>query len=723
MMKTIGCPNNRLSFLAFVVVLLSLLNVSLGKGNVWDFPPLNVDHPLYNELYDDVKIGDSTVPSSTWVLANETLNAVYAYLHPQSPYRYSTAYRDRLKVLLKGRFDLWAADTDSNGVGDMSGSFQATYAYMLLKHHRPSDLTAAEIASWEAAMVAYCEDQLALRPDLYDDHRTANWWFNGDIRLAMGVYFTGVAINNVTYQNKASAAIDQFLSQAVVGDGAIHKSGYQNESPSYRSWNIEFMLWWWKITGSPEIKAALDKTIPWVPLSVEPSGYAEWSSSIAHKHMYNKGRGRGAALATAYVYGDRYNYFYGQEIEDQFSQEWALMWTMLFPGPMTALTPPSEFILFDRAIMGPRVRTSDWLCVATGRNPQTPEPDHPDQGYDGKMAGKNTFVGAAALGTWANNTPMKAALDGVCVEFKNKTGPTRDWARSKDGGIYRFLSQDEKTSTITRDTFGSLSTSYRLSERVSSDATPDWGTGTDWLGEQVWLLTKERVVGLVQIHNEVADDVYGLDARLVLTGGRFPILGQYLDVNEVAPDEFEFGELKVRVPQTTFTGSRSVQRIATHGSNANDNYTALLRLHDASDLNNDTLISYPADTRRWAVIECVRTDGVFADKAINVKQNNNSVAVLQVWEGNRRFRLVQNLTNSPRTYTGNMWGVSGGTTTMHKSWTTTAEDITPLPGQQVSLTVELPPYGHAVVVSSSNAADHSKNTKYFENVFTQAVTP
>ncbi|MEM6885284.1 MAG: carbohydrate-binding protein [Verrucomicrobiota bacterium] len=689
-----------------------------SQAAVTDFPMLNTSHPTYSQLYSNVNVGDTTIPGSTWGIANETLNAVYAYLHPQSPYQYNSAYLARLKLLLDARFDEY---TNGSGLGDMSGCFQACYAYMLLKHHRPSDLTASEIPDWEAAMIAFTDHQLSNRPTLYDDYIVADSWHNGDIRMAMAVYFTGVATSNATYQSKGADAIDLYLTQCVVGDGSIHKSGFQNESPSYRSWNILFMLWWWTITGSPEMKAALDKTIPWVPLTVEPSGFAEQSTSVAVKHMYNKGRGQEAALATAYLYGDRYNYYFGQDIENALNSEWSIMFAALYQGSLTPLTPPSDFILHDRAIMGPRVRTPDWLAVATGRNPQVPAPDHSDLGYEGKQTGKNTFVGAAALGSLANNTSLKAALDGVTVEFKNKTGPTTDWARSKDGGIYRFLAQDEQTSTITRDTFGTLSTSYRLSERVTGGSTPSWGAGTDWLGEQAWLLTGDRLVGLVQIHNEAADEVYGLDTRIVLVGGRYPILGQYLDVVETSPDEFEFGELKVRVPQTTFSGLRTVQRIATHGSNPSDNYTALLRLHDAADSNNDTLISYPAGTRRWAVVECVRDGVSFANSAINVLQNNNSVAVLQVVESNRRFRLVQNLTNATRNYTGNLTGVAGGTATIHKSWTTSVDDATPAPGSQIAMSVQLPPYGHAIVVSSTDGADHNGNTSRFADLFPNSV--
>jgi len=702
-----------------------LLSVAaVARAEVWDLPNLSTGYPLYGLLYSDVQVDEvaATGAINNFKEGAETLSAVYAYLHPQSPRRYDADVLARLKRLLDARFDVWAAAT-GRGLSDIAGAFQSAYAYMLLKHHRPSDLTAPEIDGWEAAMVKFCDYNLSDGTLLYDDHILADLWLNGDIRIAKAIYFSGVALSNTTYQDKAQQAIDRVMTRAVVGDGATHYVGLNNEVATYRNVTIHSMLWWWVITGSPEMKAALDQTIPYVPLSVEPGGFQDQSTAIAYKHMYNGLRGRQAALATAYLYGDPYNYFFGQGVETSFNSEYAVLLAVLHRGPMTALTPPSDFILYDRAIMGPRGRWADWAFVATGRDPQTSAPDHDDQGYEGRMGGKNTFVGAMALGGWTNNTALRAALDGVCPEFKNKPGPTTDWARSySDGGVYRFLSQDENTSTITRDTFGTLATSYRLSNRVSSRATPDWGTGTDWLGEQVWLLTEDRVVGLVQIHNEEDAGVYGLDTRIVLTGGRYPIIGTYHDVVQAASNEYDFGELSLRIGENNFGGTNTVQRIGMQ-NNAGDEYGAILRLHDAADWADDTLINYPAGTRRWTVIECIRGGRNFADRVINVTKNNNNVAVLQVEEAARRFRLIQNLTAFDRTYTGNFWGISGATATQHKSWTNGVDVVTPVPGDAIAISLTIPAYAHVVVVSGGDSENHSGNQNHYEDLFPETAAP
>jgi hypothetical protein len=700
---------------AIVGFLFSLL-VSAGQGaEVWDFPPLNTSYPLYSQLYSQVDVGNP-VATGAYSEHEEPIYAVYAYLHPQSPYRYNAAYLARLKVLLAAQFSQWAGGQ----LDDDWSSFQCAYAYMLLKHHRPSDLTASEIASYETGLVNFCNDRLKNKL-LYDDNILASLWLNGDIRIALAIHFAGVALNNTTYQTKAKQVLDEVMPQAVVGDGATHYVGFHNEVATYRSVSVAYMLWWYIISGSPEMKSALDKMIPYVPLSVEPGGFQEQSTAIAYKHYYNGLRGRMAALAAAYMSGDPYNYYFGQQLESKMTMEYALQLAALYRGPMTPLTPPTNFIVYDRAIMGPRGRWDDWAFVATGRNVQTPEPDHVDQGYESYMCGKNTFVGAMALGAWTNNSALRAALDGVCPEFKEKTGTTTDWARSTDG-IYRFLSQDENTTTMARDTFGTLATAYRLSTRVSSVATPSWGAGTDWLGEQLWLMTEDRVVGLVQIHSEAADWVYGLDTRIVLTGGRAPILGAYHEVVEVASNQYDFGELSLRIGENNFGGTKTIKRIGVVDS-AVDNYTALLRLHDSADAGNDTQIYYPAGTRRWAVIECIRDGRSFADSVNNVLEGDNNVADLEVRETDRRFRLIQNMTSSSRTYNTSFWGIDGATATLHRSWTNTVDVVTPQPGNAIDINVNLPAYSHVVVISGSDSGNHSTNQMYYDDIFTETVYP
>ncbi|MEM0966334.1 MAG: hypothetical protein AAGJ81_09330 [Verrucomicrobiota bacterium] len=696
-----------LSRLVFTSFFVQSLPMVLG-GAVTDLHPLDPDSPAFDLLYSDVQVGNPTATGTGFKEGYETLNAAYAYLHPQSPHQYDPDYLARLRALLDARMSRWQ---QNEGI-DITSSFGTAYAYLLMKYHRPDDIS-DKIEEWDDS-VEKMGKEILKNTLLYEDHILANGWLNGDIRLALGLYTGGAAIDNVEYQEKASEAIDMVLSQAVVGDGASHYVGFNTEVATYRDTTINSFLWWWTLTGSPKAKAALDKTIPYVPLSVEPSGFQEQSTGIPYKHSYNGIRGRGAALATAYLYGDRYNYFFGSQKENSYNPEYSLLYAIHYREGLEPQTPPSNFMLYDRAIMGPRGRWEDWAVVANGRDPQTPEPDHPDQGYDGRMGGKNTFVGALAVGSWENNTSLKAALDGVCPEFKNRPGTTDDWARGAN--TYRFLSQDEETSTITRKTFGSLATRYRLSTRRSAGATEDWGKGTDWLGEQVWLLTGDRLVGLVQIYNETAATVFGLNTRISLVGGRYPILGRFYELDELSPNEFRFGELQLRIPEENFGGGYSQERFSVN-NHPSDDRAVMLRLHAVEDERDDSAIEYRAGTRRYAVIECIQEDRSFSEKAENLLPNDEKFAVLEVTEEDRKFRLVQNLTDETLKYSGEMDSGPGTSVSLHKSWSADVRvaDFQP----PISLNMEIPPYEHAVVVVSSEEKHHDAKTQFYEDIFTE----
>jgi hypothetical protein len=691
---------------------LALLVPAL-RAAVWDFPALNTASPIYSKLYSDVLAGNTTATGTAFAEANETLNCVYAYLHPQSPYRYNPAYLVRLRTLLSARFGQWKAGSNLN---DMSAAFHSMYAYMLMAHYRPADVSDLK-ADLEAGIVRFCDDALARNPLLYDQNILANLWLNGDIRLALGIYFGGVALGNTTYQSKAFNAIELVMSQTAMPDGGTHYVGFNNEASTYHDESVLYMLWWWKTTGSSAIKATIDQTVKYVPLTVEPSGFQEQSTGIPYKHMYNGLRGLNSALAKAYLYGERYNYYFGKGIESSYNEEWSLMHAILYRGGLSTATPPDGFIVKDRNILGPRGRFGTWAFVANGRNPQEAAPEHVSQGYDGMMCGKNTFVGALTLGPYANGTSLNAAFDGAAPEFKHATGAETDWAR---GAKYRFLSQDEQTSTITRRGFGTLSTAYRLSTRTSSSATANWGAGTAWLGRQLWFMNSERIVGLVQLQSESSQTVYGLDARIVLSGGRKSVIGSYRTLTTVDRNTYQFGNLQCKLRGDNFGGTVTTERLAIQNG-VGDDYSALLRIHDQLDLVNDAAVTYPAGTLRWAVIECAQTGTALATQAVNALPADASWAVLDLSDASRGVRIIQNITAAAKTYTGTL-AAPYANASLHRSWSDTVDTL-PVANSQVALSISVPAYGHAIVLNSAVSQDHQAGTLVYEDLFPIAISP
>lgn len=676
-----------------------------------ELPPLNESAPLYDKLFSDVKVGEAKVDNRGFNEGNEIINAVFAYLHPQSDLRHDPAVLDRLKALLNPRFASYAAE-EKNKRNDIASVFQAQYAYALLKHHRPDDV-ADVTQAWDAGARAVIDFLLEDREVIFTRHEVAGLWLNGDIRLALAVYFAGRATDDAAAAETAATTIDQVMTRAVIGDGATHYVGFQNESPTYHSMSILYLSWWWTLTGSPEVKAALDRTIPYTPLSTEPGedggSWQEQSTNIPYKHSYNGLRGRQAALFKAYRYGDGYNYFLGRFYETKFNAEWALMYAIHYLPGREAVTPPNDFIVFDRAIQGPRGRFGDWAFVATGRNPQTPGPEH-DSGLAGAMCGKVTFVGALTLGPEVRNGGLNAALDAVTPRVKHAAGEDTDWNR---GNVHRFLTQDEHSTAVVRERFATLATRYRLSERRSASATEDWGPGVPWIGKQVWLLTPERVVGLVQLTADASQEVFGLDTRVVLTSGRNKVSGERRELERLPDDTFAFGDLRVRFHGRSFGGPITDERFAIMGPKADDDFSVALKLHDATDPAADTATGYAPGATRWAVMETLRDGAPWALSAENAAADDDRFAVLKVVEDGRRFALVHNLTDAEQVYEHQIGPVLG-TLSVH-----TADGTRAAADGLVRIT--LPAGGQAVLVQSEDPADHAATTLFYEDVFVDTV--
>lgn len=700
--------------LAVSVFAVSLTHLPAGPA---DLLPLNPAAPNFPAAFvNGVQTGSVTPQRDSFRAGEEMLLATYAYLSPESPVAGETAYRDRLLVLLDHRFGIWAGGEELRDIGSI---WQATYAYFLLRHHRPGDISPARAAVYDAAIERNQESILTDNRLLYDDGILANLWLNGDIRLAKALYFGALIREDAATAAKAAAAIDGVMSAVALADGGTRYVGFWGEVATYHDESIRNLIYWWKINGSPAARRAIDGTLRYAVVANEPAGFVEQSSNIPYKHMYNNIRSPRSALWKAYLANDGYNYFFGKSEETASSTE--LLNVILYQPDRILRTPPEDVgVFWDGNIQGPRGRFGGtWGWIAHGRDVQRGGPEDEklirSQGYAGRQCGKSTFVGAYALGDVADKTPLKGALDSLLVEFKESAGAETDLMR---GNRYRYLAQDEETRTITRQLFGSLSTSYRISRRTSASATPTWDASTTpWRGQQLWILTGERLIGLVQIVSDAASTVHGLDLRIVLTGGRRGIMGRFHELLQPDPTTFEFGELRLKAHLSTFTGTTTVERIAISDPSSTDDYSALIRIHDAAIAGDDAPVTYPAGTRRWMVIEITRAGVPSAQPVYNVLAGSGTWGVLQFHEGRRKIRAVQNLTGSTRNYTGNfVVGATWQQTTLHRSW---SDQVTPLNASSGTAVVAdaIPAYEHVVAVSSDETSDHETSHRTSAEVY------
>ncbi|MEM9422362.1 MAG: hypothetical protein AAF986_07655, partial [Pseudomonadota bacterium] len=331
--------------------------------------------------------------------------------------------------------------------------------------------------------------------------------------------------------------------------------------------------------------------------------------------------------------------------------------------------------------------------------------------YQGGMCGKPTFIGAFLTGPPLRNGSLHAALDGVTVRTRFAPGDETDWARGKK---FRFLAQDEKTTTIARETFGSLATYYRLSERRSATATRSWGPGTGWRGRQLWLMTPERVVGLVQMTAETEQQSFGLDTRVILTSGRHRVSGERRELIQKGDTHFGLGRLEICRHSTSFGGATSIKRFGVM-NHPGDDYTVQITWSDDRPEKQDQPTIYPAKTNRWTVLEVKPNHHVWSS-AKNVMPDNETWGVLDVEDTDSSFRLIHNHTNQPMTYRSVMLS-NYDTASIHADWLESGVNQLGIEDGRVELNLEIPAAAHAVVVISSSQNDHRGNTYFFEDIF------
>ena len=185
-----------------------------------------------------------------------------------------------------------------------------------------------------------------------------------------------------------------------------------------------------------------------------------------------------------------------------------------------------------------RSESGNWGVVGTLRDPSIPAPELTETRYL-MLDGVNTFMGAFTLNANSNATTYKVSKS-------------------------RFVE-------------------------------------TPWKAQQQWVVTPDRVIGMCEIEATTNTTAYGLAQRIQLVAGRRNASGAYKFLNTKPNNEFEYGDLRVKVHSKNFAGM--VDTIY-HGvmNDSLDNRSLMIELHDAAS-GNDQSVDYIAGTRRYALIE------------------------------------------------------------------------------------------------------------------------
>ncbi|OQA62920.1 MAG: hypothetical protein BWY38_03236 [Ignavibacteria bacterium ADurb.Bin266] len=692
----------------YSILIISLYCISNIKAQQLNLLP-EIPEPELNAhiatAFDGVKVGNFTFNKS-FAEAEEILLAAMAYFHPNSPYKGQQGVLNRLLFMLDIIFSGW--DDGSMPLNDMQFCFQANVSYLMLKRYQPSVIPEVSREKWESGIRKNISAILSAKPDMYDRHIVGSIWLNGDIRLALGVYFGGIIFNDTQATEKARVVIEEVMPRTLLGDGATHYVGYSNESPSYHGEaTIRPFLWYYIFTRSQAVKnfiSATDKYIPLVNIPVG-EGYKEWSTSPAWKPYYNRVSLKPEALAKAYLSGNAYNFEIGKGSQ-------MLFLAFLYRSNVTPMPLPDNYMLYDKNSLGPRGRYGNWGVVATLRDPSIPGPELSEERYL-NMDGNNTFVGSFTLNASAGATtyPLNAAFQGTAPQIKYATGEETDFSR---GNKWAFLTGKDRNDAITKSklVYG-LSSTYLISKKRFVDQK--------WKANQLWVVTPDRIIGLCEAEALETNSVYGFAHRVQLVSGRRNASGTRKTLITNNFQTFDYGDLRLKIHDKDYTG-----KVDTfyHGvmNDPLDKSSVMIELHD-SQSGNDQLVTYNAGTKRFVLLESTNNARSYAQNVTKLNLLNGLSGFEFLEPSKRKIRIIYNYTGQSLFVPVQSFGSTFNRVRLIQSFNNSEEIIYANDNNSVTIpSILLPPFQHLLIISSNNEFDMQNSLDKYEDVFSSQIS-
>lgn len=580
--------------------------------------------------YPKGKAGDLTkTEGGGWrfpVIAGEGLLLSQWLCHPQSPLtddatlvapmfrRFSTIY----EYLVPG----------SRRLADFGMCSQLAEMYLLVKTVYPDLILPSLKAKWEAGIACNADAVIAKYGSMFLAAEPGTAYPNGHAHYITGLMFSSLILDRSDYRTAADGGV-RLLETALFPDGGFTYIGKQNEVFSYHAVTVLELARYWQVTGNETARRIIEGTRWYYPLSIEPGGVAEYSTAAAWKHYWNTSTGGEAPAVVASLTGDAQN----ARLANWKTKSLSL--AAFYREDIPVVTAPDNYITYERNIQGLRGRFGAFSFCGTGRaSPGFKGNEIHDR--NAERMGKSTYVGCMAMyppgtpvpkGQYAS-WPLSAALDGATSEVRIAPG---------DGGVarwdtYAFLSQEDHNATTVNPSFAALTTRYRFSSK---------GELIPWAGEQAWIFTPERLIGVVAVEALEDAEAYGVNGTLKLVSGR-GFWGTRKEFKELSTDTLGYGALVVRLHQHNYSGITTEYTGAIFGNDGKSGRILLVEAQAAA-AKEAKLIKYSKGTRHFYLVE-VRPEWSKQANVVQQSRNDNGLIMVEVRESDRTLRLVYNPT-------------------------------------------------------------------------------
>ncbi|MBM4089783.1 MAG: hypothetical protein FJ276_10195 [Planctomycetes bacterium] len=665
----------------------------------------------------------------------EMVDLAYAFCHPQSPWRGEAQALALVLRMYESMVRRWESTQSLEMIEDFMPQ-----TFCLLSSAWPTLLTPARRARWEQPIRSNAERMVATLGDTFRNRRRDQLWANAHVICLASLAWSALALGDEKYRVLGDEGVKVF-GDSLLPDGGYSYVGYQNEAFTYHFVTPERLAWYAIATGSPAAREQLLATRNYYCLSWLPRGVADYSSATMMKQYWNMARPDIAALLAAYLAADGYNLGAAYNLGGDWSTNTNadLLAAFYYRPGLSPKRFPDNYLLFDRNIIGPVGRWGDFSFCGTTRDPSAVTASAQD--YDGSLFGNFTsgFVGAITLmseeeaarstNAYARRWPLSAALQNAACEVKVEPGADTDIVRRSK---HRFMAQCQRNAVSLGADYGGLTTVYKVTDKTSGGGTTF--KALPWEGRQAWLLTRDRLVGLLEISALADTRAWGIHGTLMLVAGR-EAWGHRREMVETGPGAWRYGNLAVRVISHDFAAVSTEYTDIFTGS-AKKSARLLLWDRPGGEAAEE-LWDYEAGATHYWLVEARPAWSEPAQAVRRLEKLPPALRGFVVTEKKRELRLVQNITDKPVRYAERI-SVQYGACSLHLSadngWRfRNIESARRDPGAEViggsgvrpaevrdgaaSIEVGIPAWQHVLVVSSADPSDHAQNNNVCESIY------
>jgi hypothetical protein len=540
-------------------------------------------------------------------------------------------------------------------------------AYLLLDATYPGLILPSKRAEWRASAEVATEYQIETygeRASLPPPHC---YYANMDVHYMLMLELAARIFDVERYHQEAERFC-QLTADQLYPDGAFAYHGFQNECYVYHQINVAHLVRYWQLTGSELAHETVVRSRPYYPYNVEPGGVPEYYTDCFWKHYWSGISSIGPDLVAGLT-GCAHNRRIAQdELRWETPNHYYAIYAAALYRPEIEDQPlPDNHLIYDRNVEGPRGRFGRWSFAGTTRL------------FGDGSQGKDTFVGGMVVDEPTRRHPLNAALQVVTSQYRleprtDGDGNCRRWREC------RYLSQDERNAVTIGTDFAALTTRYRI-QNVA------WGgksTLTDWAGNQQWLLTPQRLVGVLEIEPLSDQQAYSIHGRI-----RF---GMNKEFERRSATEFRYGSLVCRLHEHNYADAIT-ERSETFYIDTPEKFRSreiVLRDQASIDSGEQQPLTYPQGTRQFFTVEVLPDWCAPADSVRRIA-TPDGLRGLEVNASGHWLLLVHNPTEAALKFQASLPWATGNLTLHSDGGQQTVQNA----GDQLGF--DIPPHGHRVL--------------------------